>query len=156
MLSLRKLMNKPRPDDWAPLAKFFYADEALNCIGWRDVRISFPSFYPQSIYLALELDSFDGRRDPERCNALVNKLRISQDRVLHIIGEMLTIVYPRESDRACRDFRVKFPDEIIHDSLPGQLWFGAEVRFLFSFLLLLLRIGLCTLRTCHMEHVSCC
>ncbi|ETN70199.1 FYVE zinc finger [Necator americanus] len=107
MLSLRKLMNKPRPDDWAPLAKFFYADEALNCI-------------------ALELDSFDGRRDPERCNALVNKLRISQDRVLHIIGEMLTIVYPRESDRACRDFRVKFPDEIIHDSLPGQLWFGAE------------------------------
>ncbi|KIH63374.1 hypothetical protein ANCDUO_06324 [Ancylostoma duodenale] len=49
MLSLRKLMNKPRPDDWAPLAKFFYADEALNCI-----------------------------------------------------------------------------DEIIHDSLPGQLWFGAE------------------------------
>ncbi|EPB70669.1 hypothetical protein ANCCEY_10247 [Ancylostoma ceylanicum] len=39
---------------------------------------------------------------------------------------MLTIVYPRESDRACRDFRVKFPDEIIHDSLPGQLWFGAE------------------------------
>lgn len=26
-------MNKPRPDDWAPLAKFFYADEALNCIG---------------------------------------------------------------------------------------------------------------------------
>ncbi|KJH43812.1 FYVE zinc finger [Dictyocaulus viviparus] len=125
MLSLRKLMNKPRPDDWSPLAKFFYADEALNCI-------------------ALELDSFDGRRDPERCNALVNKLRISQDRVLHIIsmfffkcfcfmiikgayaGEMLTIVYPRESDRACRDFRVKFPDEIIHDSLPGQLWFGAE------------------------------
>ncbi|KAJ1369722.1 hypothetical protein KIN20_031265 [Parelaphostrongylus tenuis] len=107
MLSLRKLMNKPRPDDWSPLAKFFYADEALNCI-------------------ALELDSFDGRRDPERCNALVNKLRISQDRVLHIIGEMLAIVYPRESDRACRDFRVKFPDEIIHDSLPGQLWFGAE------------------------------
>ncbi|KAK6045366.1 hypothetical protein COOONC_17128 [Cooperia oncophora] len=40
---------------------------------------------------------------------------------------MLMTVYPRESDRACRDFRVKFPDEIIHDSLPGQLWFGAEV-----------------------------
>ena len=26
-------MNKPRPDDWAPLAKFYYADEALNDIG---------------------------------------------------------------------------------------------------------------------------
>lgn len=47
-----------------------------------------------------------------------------------VLGEMLMIVYPRESDRACRDFRVKFPDEIIHDSLPGQLWFGAEVRLL--------------------------
>lgn len=36
------------------------------------------------------------------------------------------IVFPHESDRASRDFRVKFPDEIIHDNLPGQLWFGAE------------------------------
>ncbi|GMT07029.1 hypothetical protein PENTCL1PPCAC_29203 [Pristionchus entomophagus] len=107
MQSIRKLMNKPRPDDWSPLAKFFYADESLNDI-------------------ASELDSFDGRRDPERCNVLVNKLRLAQDRVLHIISEMLVALYPRESDRACRDFRVKFPDEIIHDSLPGQLWFGAE------------------------------
>lgn len=39
----------------------------------------------------------------------------------------MVIVFPRESDRACRDYRVKFPDEIIHDNLPGQLWFGAEV-----------------------------
>ncbi|KAF8355625.1 lst-2 [Pristionchus pacificus] len=87
--------------------QFFYADESLNDI-------------------ASELDSFDGRRDPERCNVLVNKLRVAQDRVLHIISEMLVALYPRDSDRACRDFRVKFPDEIIHDSLPGQLWFGAE------------------------------
>lgn len=40
---------------------------------------------------------------------------------------MLLIVFPRESDRVSRDYRIKFPDEIIHDSLPGQLWFGAEV-----------------------------
>lgn len=33
MLSLRKFINKPRPDDWAPLAKFYYADEALSDIG---------------------------------------------------------------------------------------------------------------------------
>ncbi|CAJ0575041.1 unnamed protein product, partial [Mesorhabditis spiculigera] len=107
MLTIRKILNKPRPDDWAPLAKFFYADEALHDI-------------------ASELDSFDGRRDPERCNNLVNKLRVAQDRVLHIIGEMLITLFPRESDRACRDFRVKFPDEIVHENLPGQLWFGAE------------------------------
>ncbi len=24
-------------------------------------------------------------------------------------------------------FLVKFPDDILHDNLPGQLWFGAEV-----------------------------
>uniref|UniRef100_A0A915PDD7 FYVE-type domain-containing protein n=1 Tax=Setaria digitata TaxID=48799 RepID=A0A915PDD7_9BILA len=161
MQSLRKLVNKPRVDDWNPLAKFYYADEALNAV-------------------ASELDSFDGRRDPERCNQLVNKLRQAQDRLLHIIcqfivlfvfkhpskstrltfkpdrievktlelinwignlefllstplsfiaAEMIQQVFPRESDRACRDYRVKFPEEIIHDNLPGQLWFGAEAIF---------------------------
>ncbi|KAI1732026.1 FYVE zinc finger domain-containing protein [Ditylenchus destructor] len=100
MQSLWKFVNKPRIDDWSPLAKFYYADEALNSIARR--------------------------RDPDRCNHLVTKLRQAQDRVLHIIGEMLMIVFPHEDDRACRDFRVKFPDEIIHDNLPGQLWFGAE------------------------------
>ncbi|KAM3721291.1 Lateral signaling target protein [Dirofilaria immitis] len=107
MQSLRKLVNKPRVDDWNPLAKFYYADEALNAV-------------------ASELDSFDGRRDPERCSQLVNKLRQAQDRLLHIISEMIQQVFPRESDRACRDYRVKFPEEIMHDNLPGQLWFGAE------------------------------
>uniref|UniRef100_A0A7E4UZI4 FYVE-type domain-containing protein n=1 Tax=Panagrellus redivivus TaxID=6233 RepID=A0A7E4UZI4_PANRE len=107
MYGLRKLVNKPRVDDWAPMAKFFHADEALNRI-------------------ARELDSFDGRRDPDRCNVLVSKLRQAQDRVLLIINEMLTSLYPLESDRANRDFRAKFPDEVIHDNLSGQLWFGAE------------------------------
>jgi len=30
--------------------------------------------------------------------------------------------------RASRDFRVKFPDDVLQESLAGQLWFGAEVR----------------------------
>lgn len=38
------------------LLKFYYADEELNMI-------------------AAELDSFDGRKDPVRCTALVNQLR---------------------------------------------------------------------------------
>ena len=80
MQSLWKLVNKPRVDDWSPLAKFYYADEALNSI-------------------ASELDSFDGRRDPERCNHLVNKLRQAQDRVLHIIGE-----YTASDDSAMGEF----------------------------------------------------
>uniref|UniRef100_A0A0R3RTQ9 FYVE-type domain-containing protein n=1 Tax=Elaeophora elaphi TaxID=1147741 RepID=A0A0R3RTQ9_9BILA len=134
MQSLRKLVNKPRVDDWNPLAKFYYADEALNAV-------------------ASELDSFDGRRDPERCSQLVNKLRQAQDRLLHIIcefiilsvfktlpsirAEMIQQVFPRESDRACRDYRVKFPEEIMHDNLPGQLWFGAEANFFFLVILFL-------------------
>lgn len=30
------------------------------------------------------------------------------------------------SDRAPRNFRVKFPEEVLQESLAGQLWFGAE------------------------------
>ena len=29
--------------------------------------------------------------------------------------------------RASRDFRVKYPEDLIQDGLAGQLWFGAEV-----------------------------
>ena len=32
------------------------------------------------------------------------------------------------NERANRDFRAKFPDDVLQDSLAGQLWFGAEVR----------------------------
>ena len=53
-------------DDPSLLAQFFYADEALNLV-------------------AAELDSFDGRKDPERCTALVNHLRQCQDKVFHSI-----------------------------------------------------------------------
>jgi hypothetical protein len=41
--------------------------------------------------------------------------------------EMLCELFPSEVDRAPRDFRVKFPDDILHENLAGQLWFGAEV-----------------------------
>jgi len=37
-----------------------------------------------------------------------------------------------ESSRACRDYRVKFPDDVLHESLAGQLWFGAEVYSRFT------------------------
>lgn len=49
-------------DDTSLLAQFFYADDSLNLV-------------------AAELDSFDGRKDPERCSSLVNHLRQCQDKV---------------------------------------------------------------------------
>ncbi|XP_006816265.1 lateral signaling target protein 2 homolog [Saccoglossus kowalevskii] len=87
------------------LAQFYYADEDLNVV-------------------ALELDSFDGRKDPERCTSLVNQLRSCQDKVLGIITQIMAIAIPMHT--ANRDFRVKFPDDVLQDTLAGQLWFGAE------------------------------
>lgn len=113
-------------DDWSPLARLYHADDTLNAV-------------------AAELDALDGRKEPERCSILMSRLRASQDRVLQIIGtllplpatssiscpveeEILVLIWPEEAERAPRDFRAKFPDDILQDSLPGQLWFGAEVR----------------------------
>ena len=31
------------------------------------------------------------------------------------------------SQLAAKDFRAKYPDDVVQDNLPGQLWFGAEV-----------------------------
>ncbi|GLV32373.1 uncharacterized protein CBL_00918 [Carabus blaptoides fortunei] len=105
MESLRKWFCRPKKDDKSLLAQFFYADEALN-------------------FIASELDSFDGRKDPERCTALVNQLRQSQDRVLTITNAIMDVLIGDE--RANRDFRVKFPEDVLQENLAGQLWFGAE------------------------------
>ena len=55
-----------------------------------------------------ELDSFDGRKDPERCASLVNKLRSCQDKLLSICNKMLEEVEPGFSSRL-REHRAKFP-----------------------------------------------
>jgi hypothetical protein len=45
--------------------------------------------------------------------------------VLTICSQLMDEVMP--IDRACRDFRSKFPDDVLQENLAGQLWFGAEV-----------------------------
>ncbi|CAH2059435.1 unnamed protein product, partial [Iphiclides podalirius] len=105
MESLRKWFYKPKRDDRSLLAQFFFADDALNMV-------------------AAELDSFDGRKDPERCSTLVNQLRHAQDRVLNITSQIMDQVLGDE--RVARGFRVKFPEDVLQDNLAGQLWFGAE------------------------------
>ncbi|KAH0566731.1 hypothetical protein KQX54_003553, partial [Cotesia glomerata] len=92
-------------DDTSLLAQFFYANEALTAV-------------------ACELDSFDGRQEPERCTTLVNQLRHCQDKVLTICNQIMDELIP--DSRANRDFRVKFPDDVMQENLAGQLWFGAE------------------------------
>ncbi|RXN00621.1 Lateral signaling target protein 2-like [Acipenser ruthenus] len=99
------MMLQHKRSDPQLLAQFFYADEELNQV-------------------AAELDSLDGRKDPQRCTLLVNQFRSCQDNVLSIINQIMDECI--SSDRANRDFCVKFPEEIRHDNLAGQLWFGAE------------------------------
>ncbi|XP_063704461.1 lateral signaling target protein 2 homolog [Culicoides brevitarsis] len=99
-------LNKPKPNDQSLFARFYYADKNLT-------------------YVANELDSFDGRAEPERCSRLVGKLRQGQDKVLGIINQIMDELLEEES-RACRAYRAKFPEEVLQESLAGQLWFGAE------------------------------
>ncbi|XP_024429532.3 lateral signaling target protein 2 homolog isoform X2 [Desmodus rotundus] len=105
MHRFRKWLYKPKRSDPQLLAQFYYADEELNQV-------------------AAELDSLDGRKDPQRCTLLVSQFRSCQDNVLNIINQIMDLCIPQ--DRAPRDFCVKFPEEIRHDNLAGQLWFGAE------------------------------
>ncbi|XP_071792749.1 lateral signaling target protein 2 homolog isoform X1 [Asterias amurensis] len=105
MMSIRKWLYKPKKTDNQLLAQFYFSDEELNAV-------------------SQELDSFDGRQDPERCTLLVNQLRTCQDRVLAIVEQVMDHAIVNE--RANRDFRAKFPDDVLQDSLAGQLWFGAE------------------------------
>ncbi|XP_048851927.1 lateral signaling target protein 2 homolog isoform X3 [Brienomyrus brachyistius] len=105
MNRFRKWLYRPKRSDPQLLAQFYYADEELNQV-------------------ATELDSLDGRKDPQRCTLLVNQFRSCQDNVLNIINQIMDECIP--GDRANRDFCVKFPEEIRHDNLAGQLWFGAE------------------------------
>ncbi|XP_053560182.1 lateral signaling target protein 2 homolog isoform X2 [Bombina bombina] len=105
MNRFRKWLYKPKRSDPQLLAQFYYADEELNQV-------------------AAELDSLDGRKDPQRCTLLVNQFRSCQDNVLNIINQIMEDCI--QHDRANRDFCVKFPEEIRHDNLAGQLWFGAE------------------------------
>lgn len=105
MNSLRKWFYRPKKEDNSALAQFYWADQELNLV-------------------ATELDSFDGRKDPDRCSALINQLRVCQDRVLGICHDIMDEAIP--DARANRDFRAKFPDDVLQENMSGLLWFGAE------------------------------
>jgi hypothetical protein len=47
--------------------------------------------------------------------------------VLNVIEKIILDAIPVQ--KANRDFRVKFPDDVLQESLAGQLWFGAEVQY---------------------------
>ena len=63
------------------------------------------------IQVAAELDSFDGRKDPERCACLVNRLRNCQDKLLNICNKMIEELEPGAIKRS-REFRAKYPGNL--------------------------------------------
>lgn len=101
------IIYTPQRSDQSLLAQFYFADEELN-------------------HVAAELDSFEGKGYPEKCAVLVNQLRACQARVLNVVSQMMDESI--KDQRALRDFRVKFPDDLCQENLAGQLWFGAEVN----------------------------
>ncbi|XP_030370063.1 lateral signaling target protein 2 homolog [Scaptodrosophila lebanonensis] len=105
MDTFRKWLNKPKADDKSLLARFYHADRSLTAV-------------------ASELDSFDGRAEPDRCSRLVSRLRQNQDKVLAITNLIMEELLGEDRDPRC--FRAKFPEEVLQENLAGQLWFGAE------------------------------
>ena len=94
---LRELLYRPKRSDKSLIARFYFADLNLNAV-------------------AAELDSFDGRKDPERCSCLVNKLRSCQDKLLGICNKMLEEIEPGVAGGS-REFRAKFPGRNVGKSI---------------------------------------
>eukprot|EP00116_Pleurobrachia_bachei_P004788 sb/3465050/ len=89
-----------------PLAKFFHADLELQRI-------------------ADDLDSFDGSKEPNRCQKLIERLKKAQQRVMESVWVIVKNSIPEET-RASRQYREKFPEELRGDHFSGQLWFATE------------------------------
>ena len=53
--------------------------------------------------VAAELDSFDGRKDPERCAALVSRLRSCQDKLLNICNRWVKGIKITNAEMLIRD-----------------------------------------------------
>lgn len=60
------------------------------------------------------------------CWVLTHTLFQYQHCVLRLVQLIIDDTIP--DGKASRDFRVKYPDDLIQEGLAGQLWFGAEVR----------------------------
>lgn len=105
MFSLRSIFFRPKKSDY-PLAKFFYADLELRRI-------------------TTDLDSFDGNKEPLRCQKLIERLRKTQQRVMEVLWSIVRTSVLEET-RASRQYRDKFPEELRGDHMSGPLWFGAE------------------------------
>eukprot|EP00126_Sphaerothecum_destruens_P002051 Sdes_comp15496_c0_seq1m4421 len=103
---VRSWLWKPKKDENLPLTLFFYADSELRGI-------------------SRELDSFDGLKDPLRCERLLESLREHQHKLLVVVEKILAEL---NDVRSSREYRLKFPEDVQEDlkGFYAPLWFGAE------------------------------
>ncbi|XP_040200358.1 lateral signaling target protein 2 homolog [Rana temporaria] len=103
---VRRWLNRPKKSDPRLLAKFFYIDEEVNAI-------------------VHELQCLDVRKDPQNYLVLLSQLHNSQERMLALLEQILEQCVPTK--RRQRDFHLKFPDDIVNDTMTTHLLFAAEL-----------------------------
>ncbi|XP_056431001.1 lateral signaling target protein 2 homolog isoform X2 [Hyla sarda] len=88
------------------LAKFFYIDEEVSTI-------------------VHELQCLNVRKDPQNYLVLLSQLHNSQERMLAILEQILEQCVPTK--RRQRDYHLKFPDDIVNNTMTTHLLFAAEL-----------------------------
>ncbi|KYO47939.1 lateral signaling target 2-like protein [Alligator mississippiensis] len=95
------------------LAQFFHADEQVT----RAVT---------------EMSCLDADLDPQRYLVLLSQLHLSQVRLLTVLQRIMDECIP--TARHSRDYRAKFPEELLADDLGNHLLFAAECLVAGTFL----------------------
>lgn len=103
---VRRWLNRPKKSDPRLLAKFFYVDEEVSTI-------------------VQELQCLDVRKDPQNYLVLLSQLHNSQERMLAILEQILEQCVPTK--RRQRDYHLKFPDDIVNNTMTTHLLFAAEL-----------------------------
>ncbi|XP_073507285.1 lateral signaling target protein 2 homolog [Phyllobates terribilis] len=103
---VRRWLNRPKKSDPRLLAKFFHVDEEVSTI-------------------VHELQCLDVRKDPQNYLVLLSQLHNCQERLLAILEQILEQCVPTK--RRQRDYHLKFPDDIVNNTMTTHLLFAAEL-----------------------------
>ncbi|XP_072846035.2 lateral signaling target protein 2 homolog isoform X1 [Pogona vitticeps] len=103
--AVRRWLYRPKRSDSRLLSQFFYADERVTQV-------------------VTQINCLDVETDPQQYLALLNQLHLSQADLLAIVEKIMDECIPKE--RHSRDYVIKFPEELLVDSLRNHMLFAAE------------------------------
>ncbi|PAA61571.1 hypothetical protein BOX15_Mlig007384g1, partial [Macrostomum lignano] len=101
----RKLFLPHRKSGSELLSRYYAADQEL-------VRV------------AQQIKRLDADKQQDRVSELIGELKECQQRVMKLMLELMNELIPDR--RHPKDFRMKFPDEVVQEGLEGQLWYASE------------------------------